>query len=103
MIKLWDISMSNSAITLQRIRTSNDQISYIQFNPKRDSILAAGNQNGQIDIWDLRQTHMPIHSFQAHLNPVNCLDWHPTDENILISGSQDRYIKVWNLGEANLS
>ena len=99
-IKLWDLSMDRSVLTLQKMRCS-DKIHFVQFNPNREAILASGNATGRIEIWDLRKTHMPIHSYQGHLTDqhINCLDWHPTNENILISGSNERYIKVWNLRE----
>ena len=102
-IKLWDIGITNCVKTFQRIRTTSDSVQYIQFNPRQEMIFASGNQNGQIDIWDLRKENEPLHNFYAHLNSLNCLDWHPTDENVFITGSNDRCIKVWNLKEEKQS
>jgi hypothetical protein len=49
--------MATSPMTLSKTKIANDVISFVQFNPKREGLIAAGNQNGQLDIWDLRKTH----------------------------------------------
>ena len=95
--------MDKSVITMQRMRTNDDVVYFVQFNPHREKQFAAGYGNGIIDIWDLRKTNQPKFSINAHLKNVFCLDWHPTQEGILISGSNDRFIKIWNMKEENQS
>ena len=86
--------MDRPVMSLPRLNT----VQFIRYNPNRKDIVASGLSNGLVDLWDLRKPNSPFHSFQAHLNNVNCLDWHPSDENLIISsGQNDRFIKVWNV------
>ena len=89
--------MPKSVLTMQKQFQAGNGSIFVQYNQRRQEYVAAGNPNGQIDLWDLRNSIQPIHTFQAHLGQINCLDWHPNDENLLISGSNERQIKVWNI------
>jgi ribosome assembly protein RRB1 len=91
--------MAKSVLTMQKHFSAGNGSIFVQYNQRRQEYVAAGNPNGQIDLWDLRNSHQPLHTFQAHLGQINCLDWHPNDESLLISGSNDRQIKVWNIKE----
>ncbi len=91
-------------MTLQKQFTAGNGSIFVQYNQRRQEYVAASNQNGKIDLWDIRYSHnKPLHTFQAHLFPINCLDWHPNDENLLISSANDRLIKVWNVQGSNLT
>eukprot|EP00347_Sterkiella_histriomuscorum_P009013 403342863 len=99
LIKLWDTSIEKSVHTMQRMRSRDDQVNQVQFNPKRQYQFAAAQGDGTIDLWDLRKTNAPFFSFLSHLKPTYCLDWHPDLEDILMSGSGDKYAKIWYLKE----
>ena len=42
---------------MQRMRTKDDEVYFVQFNPHSESTFAAGYGNGIIDIWDTRKTN----------------------------------------------
>jgi hypothetical protein len=49
--------MDKSVLSMQRMRTKDDDVQFVQFNPHREKTFAAGYSNGIIDIWDLRKTN----------------------------------------------
>ena len=58
-IKLWDIGMDQSVLTMQRMKKKDDLKYAVQFNPLRQYTFAAGCGDGTIDIWDLRHAKEP--------------------------------------------
>nr|XP_012294329.1 WD repeat-containing protein 87 isoform X2 [Aotus nancymaae] len=62
--------------------------------------LYAGNQAGEIQVWNLHQGH-PLHSFQAHHSAVICIHSRPEAHTLLTAGS-DSLIKEWNLTSGSL-
>lgn len=58
-------------------------------------LLASGDNNGQIIIWDLQRRFDPKKIEGAHKGPVTAIIL-SQENDLLYSGSQDKTIKVWN-------
>jgi WD40 repeat protein len=64
LIRLWDTNMGKSVLTLQKKYSGVNGSIFVQYNQRRQEYVAAGNPNGQIDLWDLRKNqNEPLHTF----------------------------------------
>jgi WD40 repeat protein len=91
---------TSRGIETARLRptTSEDegQISSLAFTPGgRD--LAAGTQQGLIDVWSLDHPAAPRIHLPGHRGSVNALAFDPQGRH-LASGGSDRTVAVWDLG-----
>ena len=78
------------------MKTGNNIVYNVCFNPKRPFVLASCYSNGGIDIWDVRKPSLPLHNINGHISNTVSLDWHPDIADLLISAA-DKFIKIWNL------
>ncbi|CAH1791975.1 unnamed protein product [Owenia fusiformis] len=63
--------------------------------------LATGNFEGQMQIWDLESTELPVYSVQGHTEIINCIDGvggMGVGEGApeIVTGSRDGAVKVWD-------
>jgi WD40 repeat protein len=79
---------------MSEIPTSGTYISAIGISPATDT-LAAGNDNGRIDLWNLA-TGKNVATLSGHSKPVQCLMF-TDDEEHLISGSIDGTLRLWDV------
>ena len=63
-------------------------------------IFAAGMENGQIQLWDVRRPDKYEKKWPAHSDHIFAVDWHPESRYTLASAGRDKQIKVWNTSEA---
>uniref|UniRef100_A0A7S4C8Q3 Histone-binding protein RBBP4-like N-terminal domain-containing protein n=1 Tax=Eutreptiella gymnastica TaxID=73025 RepID=A0A7S4C8Q3_9EUGL len=72
----------------------------LAWNPKAEGLLASGDSNGKINIWQRSSesgagfTATPL---QGHEGSVEDLQWSPTQENVLSSCSVDGTIRMWDV------
>jgi WD40 repeat protein len=93
------IDTSSGIETARLLPTTNEdegQISSLAFAPNgRD--LAAGTQQGLIDVWSLEYPEAPRIHLPGHRGSVNVLAFDPQGQH-LASGGSDRTVAVWDLG-----
>lgn len=75
------------------------EIRDVQFNQKYTTHFASALENGNLQMWDIRNPSKVYREFTAHNGPIFTLAWSPTDFNVIASGGRDRLIKIWNLIE----
>jgi len=63
-------------------------------------LFAAGMENGQIQLWDVRRPDKYEKKWPAHSDHIFAVDWHPESRYTLASAGRDKQIKVWNTSEA---
>eukprot|EP00755_Sulcionema_specki_P004657 Sspe_Gene.30630::Locus_15138_Transcript_1_3_Confidence_0.600_Length_1326::g.30630::m.30630 len=66
--------------------------------PPETRTLATGNFQGEVQVWDLERTEMPIFTTKAHSTIVNGIDgacFNGPPE--IVSGSRDGSVKVWDI------
>jgi len=111
---IWSPEMSNHFLTIssdnqmkmygEDTRTplftlSNQSAGYLdaKFAKWQPNLLAAAKDNGEIEVWDLRNNNTLAYQGRVHIAPVSSLDWNPLQRYALITGSLDRHVKVHNL------
>ena len=53
--------------------------------------------DGQIKIWDMRRSNLPLQYISAHPTKIFTLDFSPVKENQLVSSASDNTIKMWDV------
>jgi WD40 repeat protein len=69
----------------------------VAFSPVRAEILASGNANGTIELWDAERGRRLQSPLKAHRGAVLSLAFSPTDRNLLVSGGKDGLIRRWDI------
>ncbi|OWF39356.1 WD repeat-containing protein 24 [Mizuhopecten yessoensis] len=94
-MKLFDVRKRTVTTTF----VSGSSVRDVQFCPSVFSYFhfAAADENGNIQIWDMRQPDRVQKQITAHSGPVFSIDWHPEDRNWIGTAGRDKSIKVWDL------
>ncbi|KAL3311941.1 Isocitrate dehydrogenase [NAD] subunit gamma 1, mitochondrial, partial [Cichlidogyrus casuarinus] len=110
-IKLFDLREKDRANisfkTLLQKTAAASPVRDIAYYPRSDELLAAGQENGIVSLWDRRNPSKTLFSYPGHSCSINSIDWHPegVGENkfwLATSGSRDFLIKVWDLAPGHM-
>lgn len=93
-VKFFDLRKQNVASTFHG---KSDIIRDVQFNPFDGLTFATACENGNIQLWDNRQTSSPFIQQVGHNGPAFAIDWHPEEKNWVASAGRDKLIKVWDI------
>lgn len=96
-MKLFDLRQAKAVKTFL---SSSESVRDIQFSPHNDQYhqIASVQENGNVQVWDFRQSDRPERQFTAHNGPVFSIDWHPVERRWLATAGRDKTIKVWDMG-----
>lgn len=72
----------------------SESVRDVQFCPHQHFSFAAVQENGYVQLWDLRRTDRFERQFAAHSGPVFSCDWHPEERNLIATAGRDKTIKV---------
>ncbi|POS83274.1 hypothetical protein EPUL_006582 [Erysiphe pulchra] len=100
-VKSWNIrlpSENSSSAFFRQIKTfkSASNVLDVEWSPKDGMAFACCTEQGQILIWDLRDSTKPQLRINAHFGQCYSISWHPNGEHIA-SGGQDQFCYVWSL------
>lgn len=93
-MKLFDLRRPEASYTFL---SQSESVRDVQFSPYRDYIFSAVQENGNVQLWDLRRTDHCEKQFTAHSGPVFSCDWHLEDARHLATAGRDKTIKVWDV------
>lgn len=93
-MKSFDIRKREAANTFL---SSSESVRDVQFCPHAHYMFAAVQENGNVQLWDMRRTDKCERQFTAHSGPVFTCDWHPEEKRFLATGGRDKAIKIWDL------
>ena len=104
LVKVWDVQTGELSKSLEErvnvhARSNSDNQQHkrtmaLAYSPD-GSILASGDYDGSIKLWDLQQGKLLV-SYRGHSNTVSSIIFTPNGRN-LISGSYDETLKVWRM------
>ena len=80
--------------------SQSESVRDVQFSRFRDNIFSSAQENGNVQIWDLRKPDHYTTQFTAHSGPVFSCDWHLEDQNYLATAGRDKTIKIWDISTA---
>ncbi|XP_023244800.1 GATOR complex protein WDR24-like [Centruroides sculpturatus] len=93
-MKLFDLRKKDVASTFY---SQSESVRDVQFTPHHYFFFAAVQENGNVQIWDLRRSDRYDRQFTAHNGPIFTCDWHPEEKKWLATAGRDKSIKVWDL------
>jgi ribosome assembly protein RRB1 len=91
-VRIYDTRAPNRAMVSHKI--SSADVNVVSWNRRVTNLLATGNDDGVLSVWDLRQfansksgtsgtAVEPLARFAPHTTPMTSVEWHPTDESML--------------------
>ncbi|XP_053207319.1 GATOR complex protein WDR24-like isoform X2 [Panonychus citri] len=95
-MKLFDLRKKEVVTTFHSM---SESVRDVQFSTFRESVFSAVQENGNVQIWDLRKNDKPERQFTAHNGPIYACDWHPEDRKWFATAGRDNTIKVWDLSK----
>lgn len=72
-------------------------------HPHQADILATGDFEGKVDLWDLRRNAEPFTSWHQHKAPIWEVRFHPTQPQYVYSCSEDMQVLLWALSGSNVT
>ncbi|CAN7996544.1 unnamed protein product, partial [Ixodes hexagonus] len=93
-MKCFDIRKREATSTFL---SSSESVRDVQFCPHHHFVFVAVQENGNVQLWDLRRADKCERQFTAHSGPVFTCDWHPDDKRLLATGGRDKAIKIWDI------
>ncbi|GBN98015.1 GATOR complex protein WDR24 [Araneus ventricosus] len=92
-MKLFDLRKKEATSTFYSL---SESVRDVQFCPHHYFSFAAVQENGYVQLWDLRRTDRFERQFAAHSGPVFTCDWHPEEKFLFATAGRDKTIKVWD-------
>ncbi|XP_013785555.1 GATOR complex protein WDR24-like isoform X1 [Limulus polyphemus] len=93
-MKCFDLRKKEASSTFYSL---SESVRDVKFSPHHYFLFAAVQENGNVQIWDMRRTDRYEKQFTAHTGPVFTCDWHPEERRWLATGGRDKTIKIWDL------
>jgi WD40 repeat protein len=92
-VLVWNQESDND---LFKPDVGNRIINTIRFDPSRN-ILAFGDMNGQIELWDVEK-RVKISEVKGHTARVSSISFNPLF-NQMATGSYDKVVKIWDMND----
>lgn len=93
-IKVFDLRHGEAIIDYRGL---NESVRDLQFSPHKANTFVAVQDNGYIQLYDIRKKDKYEQSFPGHNGPILACDWHPEIPDTLATAGRDMNIKVWNV------
>lgn len=79
------------------LKASSTAVITAAFNPYALHMLATGDMDGTVAIWDLRSPENPLHTIAGHEGACNVLKWSPHVDGMFATAGEDRQLAIWDL------
>jgi len=96
-LKIWD-TRSQTDKPSRIFHVSGDVVSVqcVTHHPTQPQVIATGQEDGMLCIWDMRHDKNPVTLLQAHNGPVMEVKFHPTSPDHLFTCSIDGSVWHWD-------
>jgi histone-binding protein RBBP4 len=81
------------------IEAHDAEVNCLSFNPYNETLLATGSADKTVNLFDIRNTKKPLHTFEHHTEEVFQIGWSPKSETVLASCGADRRMMIWDLSK----
>lgn len=97
-MNLFDLRVKEKAIST--FLSQSESVRDVQFSRFRDNTFASVQENGNVQIWNLRKPDHYCSQFTAHSGPVFSCDFHLEDQRYLATAGRDRTLKIWDIASS---
>jgi len=102
-IKSWDVRSQEVKPTASVVSSQQQSpVTALARHPTQYHVLASGDGEGVICIWDWRQPRYPVTELKSHSGEVGELLFHRTAPSSLFSAAADGSLCQWNIGTASV-
>ncbi|GFE54272.1 chromatin assembly factor 1 [Babesia ovis] len=95
--RLYDSRLDNRGSSPQLQLEGETELNCLNFNPFDDCIVATGEADGSVCIWDLRNPTEAVVVLSHHTEAVNQVEFCPASAGMLASASGDNKVCIWEL------
>ncbi|GJQ68893.1 hypothetical protein Trydic_g6087 [Trypoxylus dichotomus] len=101
-MKIWDLR-SKENLPSSMFMLSGDQVTVtcLAYHPTQRHMVVAGDEEGSLTVWDLRQNTYPVNLLSAHAECVSELQFHPVYSDQLFSCSSAGELWHWTVNKQN--
>lgn len=93
-IKVFDLRQNEAVINYSGL---SESVRDLQFSPHKANVFIAVQDNGYIQLYDIRKKDRFEQCFPGHNGPILACDWHPEHADTVATAGRDMSIKVWSL------
>lgn len=97
-IKVFDLRQNEAVLNYSGL---NESVRDLQFSPHKTNAFIAVQDNGYVQLYDLRKKDKFEQCVPAHNGPILACDWHPDLPDVVATAGRDMSIKVWNVANQN--
>eukprot|EP01113_Clastostelium_recurvatum_P037383 TRINITY_DN5455_c1_g1_i1.p1 TRINITY_DN5455_c1_g1~~TRINITY_DN5455_c1_g1_i1.p1 ORF type:complete len:432 (+),score=112.60 TRINITY_DN5455_c1_g1_i1:70-1365(+) len=94
---LWDIRSPGDTPAQIIEGAHTREVNGLHFNPFSEFLLVTASADKTVALWDMRNMHSRLHTFQGHSDEVFQVQWSPFHETVLASAGSDRRVNIWDL------
>lgn len=94
-IKVFDLRQPEQAVI--NYSSLSESVRDLQFSPHKPNTFIAVQDNGYVQMYDLRKKDKFEVCFPGHNGPILACDWHPDNADCVATAGRDMSIKVWNV------
>ncbi|GIX62629.1 histone-binding protein RBBP4 [Babesia caballi] len=95
--RLFDSRHDNAAGGAQVELPGEAEVNCLSFNPFNDAVVATGEADGSVCVWDLRNPSEPVVVLSHHTQGVTQVEFCPASAGMLASASEDSQVCLWEL------
>jgi len=75
----------------------NIDINVLSWNTIQTNLIATGSDDGQICVFDIRDTSEPSFHIDYHQDAITSIEWNPNDESELAAACAEGRVTIWDL------
>jgi len=95
-IKLWDLNQDTKRPLVRHNGDKNVQATSLCVHPDQPSYFFVGNDDGSLDIRDIRMDKEPVASSSRHSDEILQVMFHPNNRSLIYTCSADGTLLQWN-------
>ncbi|XP_072996790.1 WD repeat-containing protein DWA2-like [Typha latifolia] len=91
-LQCWDLRTMKKANTIEHAHVRD-----VDYNPKKQHILATAEDESGIRLWDLRMSKFPLKELPGHVHWTWAVRHNPEYDELILSGGTDSTVNLWSV------
>lgn len=96
-LRIYDLRSPSNISSCMLIHSRNQSgISSMNIHSTQSHVLATGNEDGSMHLWDMRQDKQPVSVLEGHSASISELMFHPSNPDFMFTCSLDGSLLQWD-------